>query len=232
VNVETIKEVRGELVEMEEALTAIAVRSTQLHQKTYPEIVSSWMTSSSFLVKKIASLFWAIRTFPQFDRSAINKWERRAIPIKFNGKKSTFNLWVPVFGSCTVGSSEASSISIRPVHGQFSQWGHLIPMISFEYLSENREELENLNGRAEEVELRAKCPGLPSDVSRRLTEVGADRFEHLSIVFEAQWTGELIKDPLVIGTIFDHDFLIDQYDVTKLERYIVSEFCQKPSEEK
>ena len=105
-------------------------------------------------------------------------------------------------------------------------------MMHYEYQRENQEEMADLKGQEHQIELRARCPGTPSDVRRRLSEIGVDRFSNVSVVFEAQWDGELIKDPLVIGTICDVDFLLDQYDVTKLKRYIVSEFCQKPSEEK
>jgi hypothetical protein len=231
-NAETVKEVQVESVEVESILNSAAVRLSSLHRKVSPHSATGPFENSACRIKKTAHLLSAIRSFPLFDRTAINKWERRSIPVRLDGKKRTYNLWVPVFGTCSVNHGEGFSISLRPTQGQHMNWGHFCPMMSYEYQNENREEMSDFRGMENQVELRAKCPGTPADVIRRLDEIAVShQFDNVSVVFEAQWAGEIIKDPLVIGTLLDVDFLLDQYDVTKMERYIVSEFCQKPPEE-
>jgi hypothetical protein len=76
--------------------------------------------------------------------------------------------------------------------------------------------------------LKVQCPAIPGAILKNLEKVSG-RFERTEIIWEAQWSAYAeVKDPLIIGTIGMTSFLIDQFDATKLERYVMGEFCRKP----
>lgn len=82
-------------------------------------------------------------------------------------------------------------------------------------------------GPINRTQLTAIAPSIPASVRRRI-DAASPEFDAMKLVWEAEWTADPVKDPLVIGLLGDRCFLVDQYDVTKLERYIVSEMCQNP----
>lgn len=77
------------------------------------------------------------------------------------------------------------------------------------------------------TQLTANAPSIPASVCRRINAASPE-FDAMKLVWEAEWKAAPVQDPLVIGLLGDRCFLVDQYDVTKLERYIVSEMCQNP----
>jgi hypothetical protein len=78
----------------------------------------------------------------------------------------------------------------------------------------------------ERFEVSAKAPVVPRSVLNKVNRVKG-RFREVMLVWEAEWEPAPVRDPLVIGVIYDKAFLLDQYDTTKLERYIVSEFTTR-----
>lgn len=74
--------------------------------------------------------------------------------------------------------------------------------------------------------LTALAPPIPAGVAERILAAEGE-FDCMKLVWEAEWKGDPVKDPLVIGLLRGRCFLVDQYDATKVERYIMSEMCQK-----
>lgn len=74
--------------------------------------------------------------------------------------------------------------------------------------------------------LKAEPPPIPAGVEGRIRAASGE-FDCMKLVWEAEWKGDPVKDPLVIGILRGKCFLVDQYDATKYERYIVSEMCQQ-----
>lgn len=184
-------------------------------------------------ISKAANLAWALRRFPVFDTSCLKRMrkEKGLKVIQKNQWGPTpetvyeLDIWVPVFGFATLpqGSSVASC--------QWSPTSHEYMAIPIDesMTTENRREVESKTKGAQPM-LETKCPPVPGAITRKVEKV-SHRFERTSIVWEAQWSAyQEIKDPLILGHIGNIIFLLDQFDATKLERYVMSEFCTRRDE--
>lgn len=78
----------------------------------------------------------------------------------------------------------------------------------------------------DEIRLQAKAPAVPASIREQVAGVAED-FDSLALVYEAEWeVHQVAPDPLVIGTTAGHNFLVAQFDLTKMESYIASEFTE------
>lgn len=62
---------------------------------------------------------------------------------------------------------------------------------------------------------------IPKTVAAKVEEVKG-KFDQLYVAWEADWAPG--GDPIVLGQKGDYWFIIDKWDVTKLESYVISEF--------
>jgi hypothetical protein len=174
------------------------------------------------------NLAWALQLFPLFDPACLSRMHVQAFPelrARWNGDKTySGGLWVPVFAAVPFGR-HPTSIRRGPADSRLALCGLTVGQYPDKAIDDNRRALKEPQG----YEIEARSPEVPESVLSRVNPV-RDRFECVELVFEAEWAPAEVKDPLVVGRIARSFFLIDQFDVTKLERYISSEFCQKPAE--
>lgn len=81
--------------------------------------------------------------------------------------------------------------------------------------------------RQEQQGFETAVPDIPASVQKTIEKAVPD-FDSLHMTFEAEWKRSPLKDPLIIGVLGNQSFLVDQFDATKLERYIVSEHVTNP----
>ena len=186
-------------------------------------------------ISKAANLAWALRRFPVFDTGCL-KMMRKEKGLKVFQKQQwgpeqekvfELDIWVPVFGFSSLPQGHSGSIAV--VSWQPTNYDYMGNSIDEAIKTENRRELET-KAKGAAIMLETRCPPVPGGITRRVEKV-AHRFERTSIVWEAQWSAyQEIKDPLILGHIGNLVFLLDQFDATKLERYVMSEFCRNPKE--
>lgn len=186
-------------------------------------------------VAKAANLSWALRRFPVFDTGCIKmmRKEKGLKVIQKNQWGSTpetvyeLDIWVPVFGFGALPSGHEGALA--SVTWQPTNYDYMGHSIDESMKAENRREIET-KAKGAALTLETKCPPVPGGITRRVQKV-SHRFERTSIVWEAQWSAyQEIKDPLILGHIGNTVFLLDQFDASKLERYVMSEFCRRPQE--
>lgn len=187
-------------------------------------------------IRQAVNLAWAARTFPIFDMRALARLKEQEVVIG----RYAVKLFLPAFAGC--------SFPVRYSGGMDINFTNCLPYatdsigVSYDrsiFNDANRDRLIVLDASIAKVNpgaderrtlqsfaLRAKAPEVPASVTSRVGKVEG-RFDVVSLIWEAEWQPRPIADPLIIGRIFGHWFLIDQYDETKLERYIVSEFSTK-----
>lgn len=176
-------------------------------------------------LRRVYSYLWALRSLPIMDISFLSAIEDREATItdRRTGKPVTIKTAMPVFAvlpwSMAGGSSEmrgaTSGLCVGNDHLSYKR-------TCFEILGEFGRDLSFDIG----VQWSARCPIPPPSVVDRVESV-KDRFDFVTIAWEAEWVPTPVKDPLVIGTVLDRHFLIDEYDLTKRERYVRSEFTRK-----
>ena len=184
------------------------------------------------MISKAANLAWALRRFPVFDTSCL-KMMRKEKGLKVFQKQSwdqekvyELDIWVPVFGF----SSLPSSGSVAAVSWSPTNYDYMGISIDEAIKAENRREVDSKVTRGATLTLETKCPPVPGGITRKVDKL-SHRFERTSIVWEAQWSAyQEIKDPLILGHIGNLVFLLDQFDASKLERYVMGEFCTRPKE--
>lgn len=184
------------------------------------------------LVSKARNLAWALRTFPIFDPSCLRMMRKeKGLKVHIKGAWSgdpaldiQLDIWVPVFASGPVSTQDIVRASFVPTID--SHAGYAIDRMMVE---ENQREI-HAKFKNGSITLHATCPSVPAVIIQNLNRL-AGRFERTEIVWEAQWSAYAeVKDPLIIGIIGNTSFLIDQFDATKLERYVMSEFCARPKQ--
>lgn len=179
----------------------------------------------------IRNLAWAFRTFPQFDLNALSITREMEVEVSsgygHQETKSKRKLMLPVFAVneyCGLSSGRIGGVRLY-----VSKTGHVEQSIGDRRISYS-EESANYNRLAmHEVDsavLNANQPIAPLAVRNRVADISS-RFSRLHLAWETSWNDVPKPDPLVIGEIDGHFFLVDQFDTTKLEGYVVSEFSVK-----
>lgn len=204
-----------------------------------------------FLVSAAARLAHAYQSYPVFDWGCLSLMRQDAALGLFVPKFAFADLtlgrelrqvWSPSSDQARFHAGRAvyypagliqrnTEILQRPTRSQEFKDGFTVSRKppGGESLAELRDLRRRLEGGApvDRAQLTATAPSIPESVRRRI-DAASPQFDAMKLVWEAEWTADPVKDPLVIGLLGDKCFLVDQYDVTKLERYIVSEMCQNP----
>jgi len=184
-------------------------------------------------LQKISNLAWALRKYPIIDVSFFSMSRRDLISVSQpNGTAKEIMLWVPVFaaghatmsglmGSMGMGSTDTSA-TFDP------QYGH----VSFDFtrpaetqMQINRDEISRQGLYGSSITLKAMRPRIPAKVMAHVNDISG-KFDQTALVWEASWKGEVRVDPFIIGQMFDTWFLIDQFDLSKMEHYVLSEFVK------
>jgi hypothetical protein len=184
------------------------------------------------LLRMVVNYAWAMRTFPSFDVQCLSRLKEQEVEFVDRPSNRIVKraLFVPAFAWRQWGGGTSGGMEIT-VGNSGGGWGdafHFATRRNIVFDSDIfiRKNEAIIGIGAGGARLMARSPEVPQSVQYRVGAV-ADRFEDVNLIWDAQWQPRPLGDPLVIGSIFGQHFLIDQYDVTKLERYIVSEFCTK-----
>lgn len=218
------------VVKADEDLSALLaekpIRNDQAGYWHYPQEIQE-LTA---MISNAQSLAWALRRFPVFDLSCLKMMRKeKALKVQvqeWNGNKLDFevDLWVPVFAMGNVGSH--GSITIQNWNPMSSDYRG--QMLETHIQEENRKELQAKVKNSGQFMLVAHAPPVPGGILKKLDLISG-RFQETSMIWEAQWSAfARVEDPLIVGRIGSVTFLLDQFDATKLERYVVGEFCKKP----
>jgi hypothetical protein len=175
------------------------------------------------LVKQAENLAWAFQNFPTFDINCLSRLEKREI---VEGK-ARIEIFAPAFAWSENIRYPKMEWRFLGNEGRPQPFGTCHVYFDQEIVRKNADALPKGHDRWNSDTLRAKGPTIPTVVGRRVDEVSS-RFDNVLIIWEAEWQPAPLRDPLVVGEIAKNFFLIDQFDVTKLERYILSEFCKSP----
>lgn len=176
-------------------------------------------------IRQAMNFAWAMRTFPLFDvacLSRLREFEFEKFPCR-SGAMFTGKLYLPYFAWTDFGQDQTPFYSLSGYSGSALPMGRFSSCISINFPFEIVRKNEGRIPSGHAMELMARAPVVPESVKRKVSGV-KDRFDAVNLVWEAEWEPAPVKDPLVVGVIYDRAFLLDQFDVTKLERYIISEF--------
>ena len=180
------------------------------------------------LLKTLTNLCWAIQAFPRFDIGVLSLLKGEAFVFEQGGGRSVkVDLFVPKFAWQDASQSQLGrGASFSPAM-QDNAWLTSRCRVQFDnrLINQNRETMQRLGLHAGQ-DLTAAAPIIPASVASRIREL-SPMFDKVIVAWDAEWQPRPLGDPLVIGEISDMFFLLDQFDVTKLERYVVSEFCVK-----
>lgn len=171
---------------------------------------------------KLLHLIAATRRFPMFDPACLSRMSEHTIKLQ-DGKPAT--LWLPLFA--WVGWYDAQNGGKRTIELRFREVAFGERSIIFDptKILFNEQGLGQRQDRWDP--LTARCPKVPASVASRVDAI-PPIFDSIHVVYEAEWVPSVAKDPLVIGQVGGHCFLIDQWDMTSLERYVSNEFCVNP----
>lgn len=176
---------------------------------------------------------WALKTFPVFDLAGLRirklqKAKLRNLEVVHSQKGVTVvddlevELSLPAFATIPWGPKGGSYESPIQQLGDWEQNEEAI-LKALGTTRRNRQvELQLWR-----VRLEAKCPAPPAAVAKGIEHIKG-RFDDLTIGYEAEWAQAPVRDPLILGRIAGTWFLLDEYDASKLERYIASEFSRRP----
>lgn len=176
-------------------------------------------------VQKARNLAWATLTYPVVDLQAFSRlrlFSFKDAPTN-SGRPFTGDIYLPHFAWKGWGKS----------HGRYnvalSESWHL-PMEQFpggpRIYFDQRVLEHNRKYEGVYLEVVTSEPSVPSSVEENVRGV-RDRFDDVALVWEAEWVAAPLADPLIVGVLEGKAFLVDQYDVTKLERYIVGEYAAR-----
>lgn len=174
-------------------------------------------------VWRAASLCWASQRYPRFDPAALQLTKPLTIALRRRdhmNKESTREVTVraPRFGVVDYQGFSACEIVLQRL-----ERGVKLPFGGDYHMVEVGDSPLQ-PGEDQSIRLSAKAPAVPETV-RALVEPVRYRFQQLDVVYEAEWSvQDQAKDPLVIGTIEGHHFVVAQWDLTQMESYIAREF--------
>lgn len=174
---------------------------------------------------RVFGYLWALRTLPVIDLSFLSAVEDRDATIRDRRSNGlvTIKVTMPVFAVLPwSGAGGTSEMRGSTTHFYIGDDTIALKRPCFGILDSGNREVSWEMG----IEWRARCPNPPPSVADRVNAVKG-LFDFVTIAWEAEWVPTPVKDPLVIGTVLGKHFLIDEYDMTKRERYVRSEFTRK-----
>jgi len=176
---------------------------------------------------KVWKLSMALRRFPIFDPKCLSSMKEFIYVRRVGSEDLKIKVMVPTF-AIVAWNNRVREFYLGHTSNKMLLGSDMIDF-DIDLQHQNCEALakHRLHGEMDS-RLTAVRPNIPVDVERRVSGL-IDCFEYVSVVWEAEWSIAPVKDPLVIGTVLERHFLIDQYDTTKLERYISSEMTSGPS---
>jgi hypothetical protein len=199
------------------------------------QVTDEFMATFTPRAMDVRALVMALRRFPRFDVACLSalkpfKFKRRITGGGPSGRDVEIDVVVPTFAvvdlNCNMGFAEFDLLNERNAFYLGGDSNQEI-RFNFDLQMQNRTKVENLRMNWQDGKLRAKVPDVPVDVRKRIDEA-RPIFSRMSLVWEAEWEPAPLRDPLILGHVLGHTFLVDQYDVTKLERYISSEMTRSP----
>jgi hypothetical protein len=179
---------------------------------------------------KLRGLIMALRRYPRFDPACLSAMKPFVYTERVGSENKSVPVMVPTFGVVQIDFSRGeANFNLNKTGNTYSIGRNTVAFNS---------QLENQNsnimrearlgqGQWNGGTLSARVPNIPTDVRSRIDDA-RPCFETMHIVWEAEWSNAPVVDPLIIGEACDYLFLVDKYDVTKLERYISSEMTQDP----
>lgn len=173
---------------------------------------------------QVANLLDAVQRYPLFDPNCLLQVEEREARVQNfrTNRMESGKIPMPIFAvarwrmsQVTHRGSPMDSIEVGNITYRLKRPGfQIVDKDGLDRTGEYR------------MEFTAEVPTPPPSVADRVDLV-VDRFDQVDIAFEAEWVPTPVKDPLIIGTVLGHHFLIDEYDMTKRERYVMSEFTRR-----
>jgi hypothetical protein len=183
---------------------------------------------------ELRAFVMALRRYPTFDPACLTAMKKFTYVQRVGSVDVSVDVMVPTFGVASLfnaGSGRRCEFNLLYDRNQF-EFGKDIIGFSGDFQAKNIETMRGKNmDRSSDWTtgtLAARVPVIPNDVQRRTEEARPIFGSQISVVWEAEWGLRPIEDPLIVGHVFNKHFLIDQYDVTKLERYISSEMTRGP----
>ena len=179
-------------------------------------------------LQKISNLAWALRKYPIIDISFFSMSRRDLIPVSQpTGPAKEIMLWVPVFaaGHATMSMLMGSTDTPATFDPNYGNVGFDFTKPAEIQMQINREELSRQGLYGQGISLKAVRPKIPAKIMTHVNEV-ASKFDQTLLVWETSWKGEVRVDPFILGQMFDTWFLIDQFDLSKMEHYVLSEFVK------
>lgn len=196
-----------------------------------PDRIPNDLIGVMVYLKKALSLAAALRRYPVFDPSCLSSLKKQAVRLR--NASVDAELWLPRFAWGQISGYSAPVITICA--GHLSDFGEtpLRGRFDVNIVTQNRaiieRELRGIGGFSDD-RLSAAPPAIPAPARSKIDEVGGI-FDHLHLIWEAQWTAAPVADPLLVGTIDEHCFLVYEYDATKAEHYVAREYCRKAKTE-
>ncbi len=188
-----------------------------------------WMSRSvDRMLRRAASLAWAVQRLPQIDLSFMQHVKEVELEVETRSAAgSKIKLVLPVWAWVSYPGHPGARVWLSPI----SEKEQMGPAVHFTFSAEAIE--RNKRATVDRfVNPMAVIPEVPTALRRRIDPFSG-RFDAVLIVGEAVWTA-IPGDPLVIGVICDgelrHGFLLGEYDPTKMERYVIAELAVKPRE--
>lgn len=179
----------------------------------------------------LRQLVMAYRRYPTFDPSCLITMKEFKYTVRVGGHNLSAMVFVPKFGVCDAYNHNGEvRFDLLGEQNCFNFGTEGAIRFDHRLQGSNREALKAANLEPQgwsDRQLRAIMPKVPADVRKRM-EAARPCFDRMSIVWEAEWSNAPVVDPLIIGHVLDKHFLVDQYDVTKLERYVSSEMTRPP----
>lgn len=200
---------------------ALVERSTVQLADQAPKSFSEDYNAMVKALRELSRFAWALGKFPVFDPSVLNQKKELPVTARIeNGAQVKLNLVLPVF--------QRDRWSEGSIHRTIEWWPSSSDdrMSVAEQISKYNVSRQDAIQMSQRIRCETVCPAPPKGVRERVASV-QDKFDRVDIAWEAEYRAELrIQDPLVIGVIGRTEFLIDEYDASKLERYIASEFTR------
>jgi hypothetical protein len=183
--------------------------------------------------RKIARIAWAFQRFPILDVKILSRLRRQTFQIDGrDGTKRQTEFYVPELFWCSnyqVGHALSWHVGCYAKYGGSGEHcAHLGCDIQVKYDESAIEHNRQASDGRDWLAINTSTPPVPIDVERRISKLGQN-FDEVKIIFEAAWEPIIKPDPLVVGIIGKHCFIIDHFDVSKLERYVLAEFVTKPT---
>jgi hypothetical protein len=181
--------------------------------------------------RRLSRIAWAFQRFPILDVKILSRLRRQTFLIEGRDGKHQTEFYVPELYWCNSyqnGHTVSWHVGCYAKYGALEHSAHLGCDIYVKYDESAIEHNRKANQGQDWLSINTSSPPTPIDVERRMSKLGRN-FDETKIIFEASWEPIIKPDPLVVGIIGKYCFIIDHFDVSKLERYVLAEFVTKPT---